>query len=273
MSELPLKRKNGPFLPTELACGQEGLDILNKRMYYSPDGRTIISLHAPEDGGDEGDVPAHTHDSRYYTEAEVDALIAGRAASLGADDNYVTDAEKAKVALLSLYEEFYVPAGAIAPRSLNGAEAATLAPFSTNSFSHDALKFDSSAAEYGIFSFRLPKSWNLGTLKFKVDWTAESGSGGIAWVVEAFAAADGDQLSSLSYGTAVTVTDTALDASDRHTTAASGELTIGNTPAEGDLLVFQVSRNPAHGSDTLAVDGVLLGIMFQFVNNASNTAW
>lgn len=49
---------------------------------------------------------AHMHDDRYYTEAETDALLAGKAATghthtgvyapaLGADDNYVTDAEKA----------------------------------------------------------------------------------------------------------------------------------------------------------------------------------
>ena len=49
---------------------------------------------------------AHTHDDRYYTETETDALLSGKASSthnhdgvyapaLGADDNYVTDEEKA----------------------------------------------------------------------------------------------------------------------------------------------------------------------------------
>lgn len=40
-------------------------------------------------------------DARYYTESEVDTLLAGKADALGVDDNYVTDSEKTKLANLS----------------------------------------------------------------------------------------------------------------------------------------------------------------------------
>jgi hypothetical protein len=44
----------------------------------------------------------HTHDDRYYTETETNTLLASKANSLGTDDNYVTDAEKAKIGFISV---------------------------------------------------------------------------------------------------------------------------------------------------------------------------
>jgi hypothetical protein len=52
--------------------------------------------------------------------------------------------------------------------------------------------------------------------------------------------------------------------------AVSSAMTIGGSPAEGDIVVFQVNRNAASGSDTCAVDAKLIGVRLAFSTNAKD---
>ncbi|KKL87441.1 hypothetical protein LCGC14_1934640, partial [marine sediment metagenome] len=61
-----------------------------------------------------------------------------------------------------------------------------------------------------------------------------------------------------SWGTAQNVTDTFLAQNDVHITGESSALTIGGTPAEGDIIIFDLSRDVA--SDDLAGDADIIGI-------------
>jgi hypothetical protein len=49
-------------------------------------------------------------------------------------------------------------------------------------------------------------------------------------------------------------------------------ITIGGTPAEADWVVFQVYRNAASGSDTLAVDARLHGVALIYTTDTANDA-
>lgn len=123
-----------------------------------------------------------------------------------------------------------------------------------------AADFSPSVTEVAQCSFRLPDGWIAGTFDYRVYWEADSGTGGVAWDVRAAAAGDDDALN-VSLGSAVTATDTLLAVADLQISDASGAVTIAGSPAAGDLVVVEVSRQVAHGSDTLAADARLLYLL------------
>jgi hypothetical protein len=168
------------------------------------------------------------------------------------------------------YREIWIGAGAMTPRTTNGAATATV-ELATNDVMLDVLDFDTTTEEGASFLFAFPAEWDLGTVKAKVHWTAASGSGGVAWGLRARANADDDAMDS-AYGTEQVVTDTLITANDLHVTAASSALTVGNTPAAGDLTIWEITREVANGSDTIAVDARLIGVQIQYLESSTAPA-
>jgi hypothetical protein len=70
-------------------------------------------------------------------------------------------------------------------------------------------------------------------------------------------------------GTAQTVTDALTATNDLHITSATSAITLSGSPADADFLAFQISRNPADGSDTLAADAKLIGIVLTITTDAA----
>jgi len=168
--------------------------------------------------------------------------------------------------------EVWIGAGAMTPRTTNGAAAATV-EMATNDNTFDLLDFDTATEEGACFAISLPQAWNAGTVKAKVYWTAASGSGGVAWGLRATSYADDDALDT-AYGTEQVVTDTLITANDNHITSATAAITIGNTPAVDDLLLFEITREVANGSDTLGVDARLIGVKLQYTETSTEpSAW
>ena len=162
-----------------------------------------------------------------------------------------------------------VLAGAMTPRTTNGA-AVGLTELTTNKNMLRTLDFDTTTQEFAQFDVLMPKGWDEGTVTFQPIWTAASGSGGVVWALQGVATGDDDGLDA-AFGTEQTSTDTLLAALDRHIGPTSAAITIAGTPAEGDVVQFQIKRVPADASDTLAVDAKLLGIrLFFTVNNLSD---
>ncbi len=143
-----------------------------------------------------------------------------------------------------------LPAPSWVARTTNGA-----APFSTELATNDVMirgyDFDTSTAEAIQIAFPFPKQWNEGTITFRFYWTAASGSGTVAFSLRGRAASDDDAMDG-SWGTAITVTDTFITANDMHVSAESAAVTIGGSPAAGDIIFLQLQREV--GSDTLGVD-------------------
>jgi hypothetical protein len=168
--------------------------------------------------------------------------------------------------------EVWIGAGAMTPRTTNGAAPATV-EMATNDNTFDFLDFDTATEEGACFTISLPQAWDAGTVKVKVYWTAASGSGGVAWGLRATSYANDDALDS-AYGTEQVVTDTLITANDNHISSATSAITIGNTPTVDDLLLFEITREVANGSDTLAVDARLIGVKLQFTETSTEpSAW
>jgi hypothetical protein len=90
----------------------------------------------------------------------------------------------------------------------------------------------------------------------------------VVWGIQAVALSDDDALDA-AFGTAQTVTDTGGTTNDLYRSTESAAVTIGGTPAENDVVVFQVYRDAASGSDTLAIDARLHGVALFYTTNAN----
>jgi hypothetical protein len=178
--------------------------------------------------------------------------------------------------LASHYSTFYVPAGAMIARTTNPA-----AYGSTEEASNDVMvsyfAFDGGATEeHAQFSVVMPETWDRSTVKVKFIWaSATSSTAGdtVEWGIRAAAVSNDDALDT-SWGTAVTVSDTLLadNGTDQQTTAATGALTVGGTPALGDLIFFDVYRN-TDGTDDMTEDAWLIGIVVQYLSNQVPAGW
>lgn len=163
--------------------------------------------------------------------------------------------------------QVWVPATALTSRTTNGPSTGN-SETTTNKIMVQTLDFDQSTDEFAQFQYRMPKSWNEGTVTMAFRWTATT-TGNVVWGAQGVAISDDDAMDS-AFGTAQTVTDGVTAANDCMESAATSAITIGGTPAEGDLVVFQVYRDADNGSDTLAADAKLLGVILTMVTNAAD---
>jgi hypothetical protein len=167
-------------------------------------------------------------------------------------------------------QTIFIPAGAMIARTTNGAASGTT-ELATNDVMLKTADFDTTTEEGVGFWVGMPKSWNESTVTFEALWTAASGSGGVAFGLAAYAFSNDDAMDTAVSGQQI-VTDTLITANDMHVTAESSAITIGGTPAEGDAVYFELTREVANGSDTLAVDAKLIGIRLFFSTSAGNDA-
>jgi hypothetical protein len=169
-------------------------------------------------------------------------------------------------------QTIWVPASAMLPRITNGPSIGSLET-TTNRVNVSTLDFDPTTQEFAQFAVAMPKSWNEGTVTYDAIWyhPATTVNFGVVWSLAGLALSDGNALDT-AFGTAVQVTDTGGTTNAVYDSAESAAVTIGNTPAENDYVVFQVARNPAEAGDTLAVDARLLGVRLFYTTNAGNDA-
>jgi hypothetical protein len=174
------------------------------------------------------------------------------------------------------YDELFIPANAFTPTDTSGA-AQTDAEYETNDVQKSYLAFDGSAAEYADFNIVMPPTWDRGTIKAKVYWVPASGATSGDGVVFGFqgVATGNDDAIDTAMGTAQEVTDTVLadEDADLHITAATAAITIGGTPALGDLVHFKLYRDPTDGSDDMAEDAYVFGVLIQFASTNQVSAW
>ena len=83
--------------------------------------------------------------------------------------------------------------------------------------------------------------------------------------LKALALSNDDALDT-AWGPEVTVTDTWLAQNDIHISPESAALTIGGTPAEGDIVLFNLARKTA--SDNLTGDARTLEVVVTFTRDS-----
>lgn len=164
----------------------------------------------------------------------------------------------------------WIPAAAMTARTTNGAASGTT-ELATNDIMLRSFDFDTTTEEGVGFMIAMPKSWNESTVTFRAFWTAASGSGGVAWGLAAYALSDDDAMDTAVSGQQI-VTDTLITANDMHITSESSAITIGGSPAEGDVVYFEITREVGDAADTIAADAKLIGIHLYITTNAITDA-
>lgn len=166
----------------------------------------------------------------------------------------------------------WLPASAILSATTTGP---LLSQFetATNDINFMVLDFDASADEHAHFNIAFPKGWDEGPVTFQVFYTTTAtGTTGVAWGLQAVAISD-NEASDASWGTPVVVTDDAQGAAGEIlVTAESGAVTIGGTPAEGDICFFRIFRDISDANDDMTEDARLIGVKVFYTTNAGNDA-
>jgi hypothetical protein len=162
----------------------------------------------------------------------------------------------------------WIPAAGMRPSSSGGCATLALVATSANQPDVSSLDFDGVTAEYAQFWVRMPKSWDESTVTAAFYWShaATTTNFGVRWGLQGVAISDDDAIA-VAYGTAQETTDTGGTTNDLYVSPATSALTIGGTPAVGDMVAWRVYRDPANGADTMAIDARLHGVAIFYNTN------
>lgn len=160
----------------------------------------------------------------------------------------------------------WLPASSWIPRTTNGCAEPTVIEATTNKNNRRVLDFDKDAIEYAQADVFMPQGWNAGTLTAQFVYET-TGTGDVIFGIQAVCIRDSD-LADIAFGTAVEVTDTALDSGDVMKTAETAAMTVGGTPAKGNLVQFQIYRKATDGNDTLDQDARLRGVVIFYTTDS-----
>lgn len=173
-------------------------------------------------------------------------------------------------------QNIWIPAKIMTALTTNGAAAGTN-EYATNDIMMAYFAFDGATEEYVAFNIAMPEGWNRGTIKAKFYWApgdaAASAADTVEWELAAGALSNDDAIDA-ALGTSQVISDTVLAGveGDLHITGATPAITVGGTPALGDLTHFKVSRNVG-GTDDMTEDAWLFGVMLQITISQAVTAW
>lgn len=177
---------------------------------------------------------------------------------------------------MAAYKTIWVPAISMTPRQTNGPSVGTY-EYPTNDVNKDYLAFDATTEELTDFEFPAPEDWNRGTVKVKFWWSSATGATAgdtVEWQLAGQASSDGDAID-VAYGDAGEVISDVLlanNGTDRQLSSATPAVTIGGSPALGDILHFTASRNVG-GSDNMTEDAWLNGAWIQYKTGEPVVEW
>jgi hypothetical protein len=166
----------------------------------------------------------------------------------------------------------WVPAVAMYPTSTLGCEAVAQVEVTAQRPELKTLDFKTAADAYAQFAIAFPKSWDRLTLKYQTYWSViGTNTNTVVFELAAVAISSDDPINPV-FGTAVANTALAASgtANDLMINALSNPITVGESPAEGDQVFFQLMRDVSAGTQT--DDVRLLGIKLYFTTNAENDA-
>lgn len=157
----------------------------------------------------------------------------------------------------------HIPATMMTPTVTAGCSALTLTETTAGRPDIYGLYYDDTIIEHAQFSAQLPANWDKGTITVSIYWTTVHGNAGdVVWTARSVCVSNGDTIDT-DFGTAVDVTDTSIAAEDMHA-ITTGNMTVGGTPASGDIFFLDISRKASSSADTMPGDAVLVGITLHF---------
>jgi len=239
-------------------------------MHRTTAPHNLSGMHT--DGDALADVPrtiVNADTMNTHQEEIANAVLAAGLTLNPADQTQLLQAIKA---LASGKQTLWIPAGALTPRTTNGPASGTVET-TTNKVMIKTLDFDATTAEFAQFAVQMPKSWNEGTVSALFVWShaATTTNFGVVWGIQGLAISDDDALDA-AFGTAQTATDTGGTTNDLYRSPETSAVTIGGSPAENDVVIFQVYRDATNGSDTMAIDARFHGVALFFTTNSVSDA-
>jgi hypothetical protein len=168
-------------------------------------------------------------------------------------------------------ETIWIPSSAMYGATTNPADAQQVETTATRP-DMKVLDFDASTNEFAQFSIAFPKSWNEGTITYRVYWTpASTNTGDCIFGLQGVSCGDSDTID-VAYGTAVTVTDAGIGTvKDQQISPISSAVTITGAAAT-EQTYFQLYRDANAGGDTFSADARVLGIKIFYTTDAANDA-
>ena len=126
-----------------------------------------------------------------------------------------------------------------------------------------SMDFITAADEAVQYAMVMPEDWDLGTVTATFLWSHAGGATfDVIWRAAAVSVAD-DGAIDVAFGSQISVTDSGGTPDDQYI-ATTAAITVGGTPAEGDMVYFEFERNGANGSDTLDDDARLQGVRIAY---------
>jgi hypothetical protein len=214
-----------------------------------------------------GDLDVNSNDLVSTSNGNIDIVPNGTGVARAKDAGGTTAAVK-----IAGKETIWIPAQAMFGTTTNGADAQAVETTATRP-ELKVLDFDASTNEYAQFSIAMPKSWNLGTVTYQVFWSPSTdNTDNCIFGLQGVGVAEGGT-ADVTFPTGTEVTDAGIGTvEDVQMTAASGAMTIKDTPADDDLTFFQLYRNAADGSDTFTGDARVMGIKLFYTTDLANDA-
>lgn len=153
------------------------------------------------------------------------------------------------------------------PSTTSGATANAKVELATNKENIYVIDFVDASTTYAEWLLAMPSDYDGGTITAKFYWTnSNSNTQVVMWGIAATAWSDNENLDGTAFSANTTVTDanTASATPKLLISAATGAVTIANSPAGSDLVDFRVARVGADASDTLTSNARLLGVMITY---------
>jgi hypothetical protein len=138
----------------------------------------------------------------------------------------------------------------------------------------DYMAFDGTNQEYAKVAIAMPDGWNEGQVRAQFVWRRASGAtpANVVWGMRGAAVSNGDSIP--NFGSGVQVTSAAQFDADKVSISGKTPLcTIGGSPSEGDLVMFEFTRVPYDAADTLdAVDAHLIAVRLYYTTSEPTDA-
>jgi hypothetical protein len=170
----------------------------------------------------------------------------------------------------------FIPASAFTPTTTNGATKGSN-EYATNDIMAEYLVFSGSTEQFACLNLAMPPEWDRGSIKAKFYWApgdaACTAGDTVEWEIAGGALSDGDTIDA-ALGTAQVISDTVLAGKNAalHISGATPALTIGGSPALGDLIPLKISRNVS-GTDDMTEVAWLFGLVLEYSVSNAVTAW
>lgn len=161
--------------------------------------------------------------------------------------------------------QLFLSAAGMWPSVTAGCAPQALVESATNKQAMYLLDFDAATDEFAQGVVAMPSDWDGGTVTATFYWLANSTStNSVVWGCQGRSYGDAETIDD-TWGTAQTATDAnGATANQLRKSAATAAITLAGTPAAGELVAFRVYRDADNGSDNLAVDARLIGVMIGY---------